>query len=86
LNGQWTRAENLYSKKQVDELLTGHFQFPQLIQVPTVAAWLRLVVRDVIGDHIGSVEIPRPVPGDASRTNNVEVKPSSQFSRLPWLS
>lgn len=70
--GQWTRAENLYSAEQVNKLASGRFQFQQVIQVPTVSAWLRLVVRDVIGDHIGSVEIPLPLPPDGGPGNNLQ--------------
>ncbi len=60
--GQWTRFDNTYSKKEFEDITKGIYTLRQEIPIPTGATWLRLVVRDVIGDHIGSIEIPLPQP------------------------
>jgi hypothetical protein len=31
------------------------------VEIPSEAAWLRVAVHDLIGDRIGSVEIPLPL-------------------------
>lgn len=70
--GQWTRAETLYTAKQIDELATGHFHFQQTLAIPTQAAWLGLIVRDVIGEHIGSLEIPPPLSPEPDPAHDVK--------------
>jgi hypothetical protein len=60
--GQTVRIEKDYTSNDFDKFADGVYQLRQTLQVPTGAAWLRLVVRDTIGDHIGSIEIPLPLP------------------------
>ncbi len=40
------------------------FRAEQTLDVPTTAAWLRVAVRDVHTDQIGTLEIPLPLPQD----------------------
>jgi hypothetical protein len=56
--GQWTRLDNAYSTKKFLDITQGTYALTQVIPIPAGAAWLRLVVRDVVGDQIGSLEIP----------------------------
>ena len=55
---QWTKIDHGYTAIEFDKISQGAYRFRQMLQIPTGAACLRLVVRDGIGDHIGSVEIP----------------------------
>jgi VWFA-related protein len=40
------------------------FRAQQTLEVPTTATWLRVAVRDVITDRIGTLEIPLPLSAD----------------------
>lgn len=60
--GQTVRIEKDYTPNDFVKFAGGVYQLRQTLQVPAGAAWLRLVVRDAIGDHIGSIEIPLPLP------------------------
>jgi hypothetical protein len=40
------------------------FRAVQTLEVPTTAAWLRVAVRDVATDRIGTMEIPLPLATD----------------------
>jgi VWFA-related protein len=44
-----------------------YFRAEQQFDVPTTAAWLRVAVRDVHTDRIGTMEIPLPLAGDAGQ-------------------
>ncbi len=59
--GQWTRFDKEYSRREIEEIEKGTFHLKQIIEIPSNAVWLRLVVHDLVGDHIGSIEIPLPV-------------------------
>lgn len=48
----------------------GILHVQQLIEIPAGTAWLRIAVRDVIGDRLGSLEIPLPLtPEKANATH-----------------
>lgn len=59
--GQWTRFDKTYSPEEFVEIKKGVYHLKQSLEIPGNAAWLRLVVHDLIGDHIGSIEIPLPL-------------------------
>jgi VWFA-related protein len=44
-----------------------YFRAEQQFEVPTAAAWLRVAVRDVHTDRIGTMEIPLPLAGDGTQ-------------------
>ena len=62
---QWTRIEKAYSAQEFADIQTGAYRLRQETDIPSDAAWLRLAVRDAIGEHLGSIEIPLPVPPKA---------------------
>lgn len=43
----------------------GYFRAQQVLEVPTTAEWLRVAVRDVSTDRIGTLEIHLPLPDNA---------------------
>ena len=59
--GQWTRFDKAYSAEELSKIAKGDDCLKQALEIPSNAAWLRLVVHDLIGDHIGSIEIPLPL-------------------------
>lgn len=72
--GQTIRIDKDYTPKEFDKFAGGAYQLRQILQIPTGAAWLRLVVRDAVGDHIGSVEIPLPLPVESQAETLAEPK------------
>lgn len=66
--GDRSPTQRTFSLEKTDDLQKGTFQVQQLIEIPTGTAWLRLAVRDVIGDRLGSIEIPLPLAAE-TRTN-----------------
>ena len=57
------------SEVTADEIRKGPFHMRHTVEIPSEAAWLRIAVRDLIGDRIGSVEIPLPLaPEKANAT------------------
>ncbi len=72
--GQWTRYDKAYSPEEFAEIEKGKYHLKQSLEIPSSAAWLRLVVHDLVGDHIGSIEIPLPLAHE-TQTNT---KPSSK--------
>jgi VWFA-related protein len=63
--GQWTRFDKTYSSGECVEIKKGIYRLKQSLEIPNNAAWLRLVVHDLVGDHIGSIEIPLPLGPEA---------------------
>ena len=59
--GQWTRFDKAYSADELSQIAKGDYRLKQALEIPSNAAWLRLVVHDLVGDHIGSIEIPLPL-------------------------
>jgi VWFA-related protein len=59
--GQWTRFDKVYSPDEFQQIEKGTYHLKQSLEIPSNAAWLRLVVHDLVGDHIGSIEIPLPL-------------------------
>ena len=59
--GYRSPLERMYLVKNADEVLKGSFHLRHMVEIPSEAAWLRVAVRDAIGDRLGSVEIPLPV-------------------------
>ncbi|HEV2196690.1 MAG TPA: VWA domain-containing protein [Candidatus Acidoferrum sp.] len=69
--GDRSPVEKTYSLDKIDDTQRGAYHVQQLLEVPSGAAWLRLAVRDVIGNHLGSIEIPLPLgDGSARRSAN----------------
>jgi hypothetical protein len=59
--GQWTRFDKAYSAEELSKIAKGDYRLKQSLEIPSNAAWLRLVVHDLVGDHIGSIEVPLPL-------------------------
>jgi VWFA-related protein len=59
--GERSPLVKTYSVKNPDEIRKGTFHVQHVLEIPSEAAWLRIAVRDVIGDRLGSVEIPLPL-------------------------
>ena len=67
--GDRTPAERAFTLKSADEAQRGGYHMRQVLEVPSGAAWFRLAVRDVIGDRLGSIEVPLPLmPEKATST------------------
>jgi VWFA-related protein len=49
------------SEVTADEIRKEEFRMRHTVEIPSEAAWLRVAVHDLIGDRIGSVEIPLPL-------------------------
>ena len=60
LNGISQNAARQQGKNQPAEQ-EKYFRAAQSFEVPTTAAWLRVAVRDVHTDQIGTMEIPLPL-------------------------
>jgi len=54
--------EKMYVVKNADDAKKKPIKLRHVVEIPADAAWLRVAVRDAIGDRLGSVEIPLPVP------------------------
>ncbi len=50
--------------KLLEQVRAGAFRARQRIDIPAQAAWLRLAVRDAVGNRIGSLEIPLPLAAE----------------------
>lgn len=59
--GYRSPLEKVYLVKNADQMRKESFRLRHTIEIPGEAAWLRVAVHDVIGDHLGSVEIPLPL-------------------------
>jgi hypothetical protein len=59
--GQWTRFDKAYFADELSKIAKRDYRLKQSLEIPSNAARLRLVVHDLVGDHIGSVEIPLPL-------------------------
>jgi VWFA-related protein len=62
--GYRSPLEKMYLVKKSEEIRKGSFHLRHVAEIPSEAAWLRIAVRDVVGDHLGSLEIPLPLPPD----------------------
>ena len=54
--------EEMYVVKNADDAKKKPIKLRHVVEIPADAGWLRVAVRDAIGDRLGSVEIPLPVP------------------------
>ena len=54
--------EKMYVVKNADDAKKKPIRLRHAVEIPADAAWLRVAVRDAIGDRLGSVEIALPVP------------------------
>lgn len=59
--GYRSPREETYPVKNVEKLRNGPFRMRHAIEVPSETAFLRVAVHDVVGDRLGSVEIPLPI-------------------------
>ncbi|HTS38328.1 MAG TPA: VWA domain-containing protein [Candidatus Solibacter sp.] len=59
--GQEVKAEKQFSVKEVADVRGGAYRVRHEFDVPVGAAFLRIVVQDVVGKRVGSVEIPLPL-------------------------
>jgi hypothetical protein len=57
------------------------FRAVQTLKVPTTAAWLRVAVRDVATDRIGTMEIPLPLAGDGRAIASGNGAPASSATK-----
>ncbi len=60
--GYRSPLEKMYVVKSADDAKKKAIRLRHVVEIPAAAAWLRVAVRDAIGDRLGSVEIPLPVP------------------------
>jgi len=60
--GYRSPLEKMYVLKSADDAKKKAIRLRHVVEIPAAAAWLRVVVRDAIGDRLGSVEIPLPLP------------------------
>ena len=62
--GYRSPLERMYLVKKTEEIRKGSFHLKHVVEIPSEAAWLRIAVRDTVGDHLGSLEIPLPLVPD----------------------
>lgn len=62
--GYRSPLERMYLVKKPEEVRKGSFHLKHVVEIPSEAAWLRIAVRDAVGDHLGSLEIPLPLAPD----------------------
>lgn len=62
--GYRSPLEKMYLVKKPEEVRKGSFHLKHLVEIPSGAAWLRIAVRDAVGDRLGSLEIPLPLAPD----------------------
>lgn len=62
--GYRSPLERMYFVKKPEEIRRGSFHLKHMVEIPSEAAWLRIAVRDAVGDHLGSLEIPLPLAPD----------------------
>jgi hypothetical protein len=62
--GYRSPLERMYLVKKPEEIRKGSFHLKHVMEIPSEAAWLRIAVRDAVGDHLGSLEIPLPLAPD----------------------
>lgn len=65
--GERSPVETTYSLDKTEGIQKSAYHVQQLLEIPSGAAWLRLAVRDVIGDQLGSIEIPLPLSPERAR-------------------
>lgn len=63
--GTRTSVDETLSPKLVEQVRGGAYRARQGVDIPTQAAWLRLAVRDAVGNRIGSLEIPLPLAAES---------------------
>lgn len=62
--GYRSPREETHPVKDTEKLRHGPFRMRHVVEVPNGTAFLRLAVRDVVGDRIASVEIPLPLASE----------------------
>jgi VWFA-related protein len=62
LNGMEVKVKNQISAEQYHAIQSQGYQASMLFVVPHGAVSLRIAVRDELGDRIGTMEVPLPVP------------------------
>lgn len=68
---QFTRIEKAYSAQEFAAIQNGSYRLRQETDLPTDAAWLRVAVWDEIGMHLGSIEIPLPLPAETKESTKL---------------
>jgi hypothetical protein len=63
------QRSQLHSATNPDEIRQKQFHVRHSVEIPSEAAWLRIAVRDVTGDRLGSIEIPLPLASEPSASN-----------------
>src|SRR6266849_82381 len=64
LLGTRTSVDETFPPKLFEQVRSGAYRARQWVDIPTQAAWLRLAVRDAVGNRIGSLEIPLPLAAE----------------------
>lgn len=59
--GYRSPRQEIHPVENTEKLRLGSFRMRHLVEVPSDTAFLRVAVRDVISDRLGSVEIPLPL-------------------------
>ena len=65
LNGVRTQVQDVIQPERYQIMLTSGYHMMQKIAVPVQASFLRMAVRDVKADHLGSLEIALPLKATA---------------------
>ena len=68
--GYRSPLEKMYLVKKPEEIRKGSIHLRHMVEIPSEAAWLRVAVRDAVGDHLGSLEIPLPLAGDTRKATS----------------
>ena len=64
LTGASTRAQSDLQSEAYNKVINGEVGFQQEVDIPTEAISMRLGVQDQTSNHLGTVDIPLPVPPD----------------------
>jgi len=68
--GQRSLDEETLSSRDFAQIHKGTYRVRQLFEIPSNAAWLRLVVHDARTDRIGAMEIALPLAAEGNRVTN----------------
>lgn len=66
--GYRSPREETHPVKNIEKMRKGPFRMRHVVEVPSETAFLRVAVRDVVGDRLGSVEIPLPLVSEKANS------------------
>jgi len=78
LTGVSTRAQSDLQSEVYRKVISGEVGFQQEVDIPVESTTMRLGVQDQMSNHLGTVDVPLPVPPDPNA-------PKIAKNRLPEI-